>query len=118
MRGRPAGAAAGREGAGPEQVVAVVMERCAGLVIALLAVLKAGAAFLPVDPGYPAGRIGFMLADARPVLLTAGRLPPAAGGQIPVLAADDPSHAAQLAGLAPADLGGRADGVLAAARPT
>ena len=46
--------------------MAVALERSADLVIALLAVLKAGAAYLPVDPGYPAERIGFMLADAAP----------------------------------------------------
>ena len=54
-----AGAGRGRSGWS-----AVVMERSAELVAALLAVLKAGAAYLPVDPGYPAERIAFMLADA------------------------------------------------------
>ena len=46
-----------RRGAGPETVVAVLMERWPGLVMALLAVAKAGAAFLPVDPATRPERI-------------------------------------------------------------
>ncbi|WP_018682964.1 non-ribosomal peptide synthase/polyketide synthase [Actinokineospora enzanensis] len=56
-------------GAGPETVVAVKLGRSAELIIAELAVTKAGAAFLPVDPAYPADRIDYMLDDARPVLV-------------------------------------------------
>ncbi|MEU2420831.1 amino acid adenylation domain-containing protein [Streptomyces sp. NPDC007851] len=60
-------------GVGAEDVVAVAMERSAELLVVLLAVLKAGGAYLPIDTDYPAERISFMLADARPVLLlTAG----------------------------------------------
>ena len=58
-------------GAGPETVVAVVMDRGVAVITALLAVLKAGAAYLPVDPGYPAERVAFMLRDARPAVIIA-----------------------------------------------
>ncbi|MGW3961742.1 non-ribosomal peptide synthase/polyketide synthase [Amycolatopsis sp. NPDC005003] len=58
-----------RHGAGPEGIVALVLPRSADLVVAELAVAKAGAAFLPVDPDQPAERIAFVLADARPVLV-------------------------------------------------
>ncbi|MFJ8626000.1 amino acid adenylation domain-containing protein [Kitasatospora sp. NPDC093550] len=62
-------------GAGPERFVAIALERSVELIVAQLAVLKAGAAFLPLDPRYPADRIGYMLTDAAPELvLTTGTL--------------------------------------------
>ncbi|MFJ9847753.1 amino acid adenylation domain-containing protein, partial [Kitasatospora sp. NPDC101155] len=54
-------------GVGPGRVVALVLGRSVESVVASLAVMRAGAAFLPVDPLYPAERIGFMFADAGPV---------------------------------------------------
>ncbi|MFD4400747.1 amino acid adenylation domain-containing protein, partial [Kitasatospora sp. NPDC058478] len=56
-------------GVGPEQVVAVALPRSVESVVAVLGVLKAGAAYLPVDPSYPAARIAYMLEDARPALV-------------------------------------------------
>ncbi|MFD8820691.1 AMP-binding protein, partial [Streptomyces sp. NPDC059627] len=56
-------------GVGPEQVVALRLPRSAELVVAVLAVLKTGAAYLPVDPDYPAPRIAYMLQDARPAVV-------------------------------------------------
>ncbi|MFG2132154.1 amino acid adenylation domain-containing protein [Streptomyces sp. NPDC048751] len=55
-------------GAGPERFVAVRLPRTADLVVALLAVLKTGAAYVPVDPTLPADRIAYVLRDADPVL--------------------------------------------------
>ncbi|WP_327071270.1 non-ribosomal peptide synthase/polyketide synthase [Kitasatospora sp. NBC_01302] len=55
-------------GAGPGDLVALLLPRSADMVLAQLAVAKAGAAFLPVDPGYPDERVELMLRDARPAL--------------------------------------------------
>ena len=89
-------------GAAPERVVGVALPRSAEAVVALLAVLKSGAAYQPLDPGYPPERVAFMLADADPVcVLTcaelAGSLRSAGGASVVVL--DEPGVAAELAGL-------------------
>ncbi|MFF5477788.1 amino acid adenylation domain-containing protein [Streptomyces sp. NPDC012935] len=62
-------AALAARGAGPESVIGVALPRSPVLVTALLAVLKAGAVCMPVDPGYPPDRIALMLDDARPRLV-------------------------------------------------
>jgi len=63
-------------GAGPESLIAVCRDRDTELVVTLLAILKSGAGYLPIDPGYPTGRIKYMLDDAGvSLLLTDGRRP-------------------------------------------
>ncbi|MCR1346361.1 amino acid adenylation domain-containing protein [Acidithiobacillus ferrooxidans] len=58
-------------GVGPETLVGVCLERSLDLIVGLLGVLKAGGAYLPLDPAYPQARLAFMLSDARaPLLLT------------------------------------------------
>ncbi len=88
-------------GAGPERLVALLLDRSADLVTAVLGVLKAGAAYVPVDPEYPAARVRFVLADAEPVCTVvtadlAARAPRDAAASLVVL--DDPDVAAELAG--------------------
>ena len=71
-------------GVGPETRVGIALERSAELVVAILAVLKAGGGYVPVDPAYPVERIAFVLEDSEaPVLVTTGDLRarlPAFGG--------------------------------------
>ncbi|MGW7303933.1 non-ribosomal peptide synthetase, partial [Streptomyces sp. NPDC054829] len=54
---------------GPERLVALALPRSVEMVVALLAVLKAGGAYLPIDTEYPAERISYMLDDARPTVV-------------------------------------------------
>ena len=62
-------------GVGPESLVGIALERSTQMVVALLGVLKAGGAYLPLDPDYPPQRVQLMLADSGSKLLltTAGR---------------------------------------------
>jgi amino acid adenylation domain-containing protein len=64
-------------GAEPDTLIAICLERSAAFVVAALAVLRAGAAYLPIDPGAPRDRIAFMLEDAAPrVIISDARLAP------------------------------------------
>lgn len=56
-------------GAGPEVCVGICLERSAEMIVAVLGVLKAGAAYVPLDPSYPDERLHYMVADARIRLL-------------------------------------------------
>src|SRR4029077_21190837 len=58
-------------GVGPEVIVGLCVERSLAMVVGLLGILKAGGAYLPLDPDYPAERLGFMLADAGAAVLVA-----------------------------------------------
>jgi amino acid adenylation domain-containing protein len=78
-------------GVGADTLVGVCMERSIEMVEALLAVLKSGGAYVPMDPGYPAERLAYMLEDAQvPVLLTQ-----------PHLQEQLPTTSAQIIALAP-----------------
>lgn len=65
-------------------LVGICLERSLDMVVALLAVLKGGAAFIPIDPAYPADRINYVLSDSKANLLITdkGLLPGDAGGQV------------------------------------
>ncbi|MBC3840506.1 AMP-binding protein [Streptacidiphilus sp. 4-A2] len=83
-----------RLGAEPERAVAVALPRGLNTAVAFLAVLRTGATYFPIDPAYPEERLGYLLADARPVLLLTERsvaadLPQSASR--PVLLLDDPA---------------------------
>ncbi|MFF3292043.1 amino acid adenylation domain-containing protein [Streptomyces sp. NPDC003023] len=101
-------------GIGPERIVALALPRSTEVLVAMFAALKAGAAFLTVDPGHPADRIEYMLRDAAPALLVTDRevLRQWAEGEpvdtagVELLVLDDPAVTEEPAGVratAPAD---------------
>ena len=90
-------------GAGPEQLIGLAMPRSVELVVALLGVLKAGAAYLPLDPDYPAERLAFMLADARPLAVLGSAERAVALPAERVIVLDAPGVLAELAALPASD---------------
>ncbi|WP_049747250.1 non-ribosomal peptide synthetase [Mycobacterium goodii] len=86
------------DGVGAGQCVALLMERSVEAVVAMLAVLKTGAAYLPIDPALPDERIAFMISDATAmaVVTTAGPRPRLSGFDLLIIDVDDPGVADQL----------------------
>ncbi|OBJ16937.1 amino acid adenylation domain-containing protein [Mycobacterium colombiense] len=97
-------------GVGPRQCVALLFSRSTQAIVAMLAVLKTGAAYLPIDPALPAARIEFMIADGAPItaLTTAELRPRLNGCDVAIIEVDDPAIATQpstaLPGPDPADI--------------
>ena len=90
------------KGAGPERVVALMLPRSEWLPVALLAVVKSGAAYVPVDPAYPADRVAYMFQDADPVaVVSAGPVDEAVVGGRAQVVLDEPTTQA-LAGASDA----------------
>nr|WP_225737551.1 non-ribosomal peptide synthetase [Dyella acidiphila] len=87
------------QGVGPDDRVAIGMERSTALIVSLLGVLKAGAAYVPLDPTYPAERLAYMLRDSAPsaVLTQASLQAHWASSGVPVLVLDRDGLSSQLA---------------------
>ncbi|MET8545363.1 amino acid adenylation domain-containing protein, partial [Kitasatospora sp. NPDC004799] len=86
-------------GVGAESVVGVCLDRGVELMVALLAIVKAGGAYMPIDPAYPADRIGYMLEDAAPVTVLASSATASVLPGSGALVLDAPETVAELAGL-------------------
>ena len=84
------------KGVRPGDIVGLELDRSPELVVALLAVVKLGAAYLPLDPGYPSCRIVAIVRDARPrMVLSAGGSRHAGGLAATVLGIDTPPVVAE-----------------------
>ena len=85
-------------GIGPENLVAIALPRSIEMVVTLLGILKAGAAYLPLDPEYPLERLSYMLGDAQPAcVLTSARISERLPEGIARLLLDHPETAGALA---------------------
>ncbi|MEU9386407.1 amino acid adenylation domain-containing protein, partial [Streptomyces sp. NPDC048279] len=85
---------------GPERVVALALPRSLDMVVALFAVLRTGAAYLPLELDHPADRLSLTLADARPLLLLSNTAVSATlDGDMTRVLLDDPDTEGELAGL-------------------
>ncbi|MFK0112065.1 amino acid adenylation domain-containing protein [Streptomyces sp. NPDC091217] len=104
----------GTLGVGPETRVGILVDRSPRLASAILGVLKSGAAYVPLDPGYPPERIAFMLADADARVLVTEQGPAAAltAGGVAL-----PEHSVLLDGAAPLPAGDTSAGPPAAPAP-
>ena len=80
------------QGAGPGEAVALLFNRSVEAIVAILAVLKTGAAYVPIDPAMLAARIGFVLGDAAPIaaITTADLRPRLDGSDLLVIDVNDP----------------------------
>ncbi|MDQ1742272.1 MAG: hypothetical protein QOE23_611, partial [Pseudonocardiales bacterium] len=94
-------------GVGPDVVVALLAERSSELMVGILAVLKAGGCYLPVDPSYPPARIDYLLTDSGARLVLAQARFAGLAGSTPVLALDEPaSYAAKSGPVEPSSAAG------------
>lgn len=84
-------------GIGAGDVVATALPRGADMVIAIVGILASGAAWMPLDPEYPADRLTIMCADARPALILATRAVDIIGYEATILLLDDPATQGELA---------------------